>query len=77
MAYCDKEGLTTENQKYVDELSIGPPKGEKTIIDLSHSTNESDESKFYSFEGDPEVIKSHEAQMRTLGTAIMLAKNPS
>jgi hypothetical protein len=35
-AFIDKEGIVTENQKFVDELAVVNEDEEKVILDLRH-----------------------------------------
>lgn len=42
-AFIDKEGIVTENQKYIDEVTVIDSNNDQVIIDLAHvasSTNE-------------------------------------
>ena len=39
LAYIDKQGITTENQKYIDELVVFNEKEEKQVLDFSHVDN--------------------------------------
>ena len=36
VSYIDKQGITTENQKYVDELVVFNEKEEREVLDLMH-----------------------------------------
>jgi fructose-1,6-bisphosphatase/sedoheptulose 1,7-bisphosphatase-like protein len=46
-AFVDKEGIVTENQKYIDEVAVVNDKQEKVIIDLSHQVQTTDERAVY------------------------------
>ena len=35
-AFIDKEGIVTENQKYIDEVAVLDQNNDQVIIDLSH-----------------------------------------
>ena len=52
-AFIDKQGITTENQKYVDELVIFNEKEEKEVLDLMHKEHQSvKEAQVYQVEGN-------------------------
>ena len=53
-AFIDKQGVVTENQKYVDEIAIIDQNEEKVIIDLEHDQIASSENRVYKFEGSEE-----------------------
>lgn len=49
-AFIDKEGIVTENQKYIDEIALLDKKGEKQVIDMEHNQFTMKEDKIYDFE---------------------------
>ena len=51
-AFVDKEGIVTENQKYIDEVCVLNQQDEKVIIDFSHVSQIEDESSVYQNEGN-------------------------
>ena len=42
VSYIDKQGITTENQKYVDELVVFNEKEEREVLDLMHKDNQTE-----------------------------------
>jgi len=75
-AFIDKEGIVTENQKYVDELAVVNEKEDKVILDLAHDPSVIDEEEVYKFEGANEDTQNNMKQLKALGLAMMMARNP-
>ena len=46
-AFVDKEGIITQNQKYIDEVAIVNKDSQNVIIDLLHEDQTTDERKVY------------------------------
>mmetsp|Transcript_5318 Transcript_5318/g.8205 ORF Transcript_5318/g.8205 Transcript_5318/m.8205 type:complete len:133 (+) Transcript_5318:2222-2620(+) len=74
-AFIDKEGIVTESQKFIDEVVLINKRGEKQVIDMLHSTLTKREDKIYDFE-QKEKYWQNVSQLKALGLAMMLAKNP-
>ena len=54
-AFIDKQGICTENQKFVDELAILDAKESGIIIDLAHDSYIPDkEAQVYKYDGAKE-----------------------
>ena len=54
-AFIDKQGIMTENQKYVDEIVVFNEKEEKEVLDLMHKDNDSpQQNEVYQAEGNSE-----------------------
>lgn len=71
-AFIDKQGVVTENQKYVDEIAIIDQNEEKVILDLEHDQSASSEYRVYKFEGSEEQRVINQSQLNALGLAMML-----
>ena len=46
-AFVDKEGIITQNQKYIDEVAIVNKDSQNVIIDLLHEDQTTDERQVY------------------------------
>ena len=66
----------TENQKFVDEIAIIDAQEEKVILDLGHDPHATEEERVYKFECPEEDLKSNSSQLKVLGLALMLSRNP-
>ena len=54
-AFIDKQGICTENQKYVDELVVLDAKENRIILDLTHDSDIPEkEANVYKYEGAKE-----------------------
>lgn len=52
-AFIDKEGIVTENQKYVDELAVFDEREERCILDFKHNSDATvREDEVYELEGE-------------------------
>ena len=51
-AFVDKEGIITQNQKYIDEVAIVNKDNQNVIIDLLHEDQTTDERQVYQTEGN-------------------------
>ena len=76
-AFIDKQGITTENAKYVDELAVLNENEQREILDLNHNPNAIDrEDRVYSIEGQLTQFFEKNNALNALSLAMMLARNP-
>lgn len=77
-AFIDKQGICTENQKYVDELAMLDPKENIINLDLTHQADNipDKEVDVYSFEGQLKDFNEKLKNPSALSLAIMLTRNP-
>jgi hypothetical protein len=74
-AFVDKEGIITEMQKYVDEVTVIDSKEQKLVLDLTHNNHMNTEEEVYNFE-NAKLYKDNVPLLRALGLAFMCARNP-
>ena len=77
-AMLDKQGVCTENQKYVDELALLDANENIVNLDFTHQQSEvpEKEAKVYLFDGAEERFNRNRTKPTALSLAIMLARNP-
>ena len=76
-AFIDKQGICTENQKYVDELAVLDVNQNRVIIDLTHDENiPEEEVQVYNYEGAKVEFTDKQKKPTVLSLAIMLSRNP-